>query len=151
MNRARVAALRLLNRRDYTAGELRKKLLEREHPEAEVTSALADLVQQGLVSDRRVAESFVRVSTTIKGRGRHRIERELERRGVDRALIRDVLSRLEVADEQASIRKFLERKHLPARLSPAEHRRIFGQLMRRGFSPDLIAKALRARGYDEES
>ena len=150
MSQARAIALRLLTRRDYTAKELRTKLLDRELPEADVTSVLADLAEAGLVNDRRVAESFVRVASTLKGRGRMRISRELEQRGVDRAVIRDALAKLPIEDETASIRRFLERKHLPARLSPAEHRRVFGQLVRRGFSADLIAKALRRRGSGED-
>ena len=92
----------------------------------------------------------MRVASGVKGRGRLRIARELEQRGVDRAIVRDVLATLPVEDETASIRKMLERKRLPARLSAAEHRRVFGQLLRRGFSADLIAKALRGRGSDEE-
>lgn len=148
MSQARVAALRLLTRRDYTAAELRTKLLEKEHPDAEVAAALDGLTRDGLVNDRRVAVSFVRVASSLKGRGRHRIERELEHRGVDKAIIREAMATLPAADETASIRRFLERKKLPARLSPAEHRRLFGQLMRRGFSADLIAKAI--RGTDEQ-
>ena len=150
MSQARAAALRLLTRRDYTTKELRTKLLEREVPEAEVTSVLTDLTDAGLVNDRRVAESFVRVASTLKGRGRLRISRELEQRGVDRAIIRDALANLPAEDESASIRRFLERKHLPARLSPAEHRRVFGQLIRRGFPADLIAKALKHRTPEDE-
>ena len=151
MSRARVAALRLLTRRDYTTTELRTKLRDREFPEPEVATAIADLAHEGFVNDRRVAESFVRVASNLKGRGRHRIERELEQRGVDRGIIREVLAALPVADETASIRRFLERKRLPARLSPAEHRRTFGQLMRRGFSADLIASALRSRGPEVDT
>ena len=150
MSQARATALRLLTRRDYTAKELRTKLLDRELPETEVTSVLADLAEAGLVNDRRVAESFVRVASTLKGRGRMRISRELEQRGVDRGVIRDALAKLPIEDETASIRRFLERKHLPARLSPTEHRRVFGQLVRRGFSADLIAKSLRGRGSSED-
>ena len=150
MSQARATALRLLTRRDYTAKELRTKLLDRDIPEAEVTSVLADLADAGMVNDRRVAESFVRVASTLKGRGRMRISRELEQRGVDRAIIRDALAALPIEDETASIRRFIERKHLPARLSPAEHRRVFGQLVRRGFSADLIATALRHRSIEDE-
>lgn len=148
MSQARVAALRLLTRRDYTAAELRTKLLDKEHADAEVAAALDGLTRDGLVNDRRVAVSFVRVASSLKGRGRHRIERELEHRGVDKAIIREALATLPAADETASIRRFLERKKLPARLSPAEHRRLFGQLMRRGFSADLIAKAIRGQDTD---
>jgi regulatory protein len=143
VSQARVAALRLLTRREYTAAELRTKLLEREHAEPDVADAIAGLTRDGFVDDRRVAASFVRVAATVKGRGRHRIERELEHRGVDKALIREVLTALPAADEAASIRRFLARKKLPVRLSAAEHRRLFGQLMRRGFSADLIAKAIK--------
>ena len=150
MSQARATALRLLTRRDYTAKELRTKLLDRDLSETEVDSVLADLADEGAVNDRRVAESFVRVASTLKGRGRLRISRELEQRGIDRDIIRDALAALPVADETAAIRRFLERKHLPARLNPAEHRRLFGQLVRRGFSADLIAKALRGRGNSEE-
>jgi len=146
MSQARATALRLLTRRDYTTKELRTKLLDRDLPEAEVTAVLADLADAGVVNDRRVAEAFVRVASTLKGRGRLRISRELEQRGVDRAIIRDALAALPVDDETAAIRRFLDKKHLPVRLSPAEHRRVFGQLVRRGFSADLIAKALRGRG-----
>jgi regulatory protein len=150
MSQARVTALRLLTRRDYTAKELRTKLLERDVPETEVTSVLTDLAEAGVVNDRRVAESFVRVASTLKGRGRLRISRELEQRGIDRGIIRDALAALPADEETAAIRRFLDRKHLPARLSPAEHRRVFGQLVRRGFSADLIAKALRGRGVEDE-
>lgn len=150
MSQARVAALRLLTRRDYTAKELRAKLLDRDVPEAEVAAVLADLAGEGVVNDRRVAESVVRVASTVKGRGRLRISRELEQRGIDRAVIRDALAALPVDDETAAIRRFLDRKHLPARLSPAEHRRVFGQLVRRGFSADLIAKALRGRSIEQD-
>jgi regulatory protein len=148
VSQARVAALRLLTRREYTAAELRTKLLDREYTEPDVADAIAGLTRDGFVDDRRVAASFVRVASTVKGRGRHRIERELEHRGVDKATIREVLSALPAADETASIRRFLARKNLPARLSAAEHRRLFGQLMRRGFSADLIAKAI--KGIDDQ-
>ncbi len=148
---ARVAALRMLTRRDYTAAELRAKLLDREHSASDITAAIADLTRDRFVDDRRVALAFLRVAADLKGRGRHRIERELEHRGVDKAIIREALATLPVTDEIASIRRFLERKHLPDRLSPAEHRRIFGQLMRRGFSADLIATAIRSRATDDDA
>lgn len=143
MSQTRVAALRLLTRRDYTAAELRTKLLAREAPETEVDTVLADLTQAGLLSDRRVAQSHVRVASALKGRGRHRIARELEHRGVDRALIRDTLAELPVETEEDTVRRFLQRKRPPGRLTPADHRRLFGQLLRRGFSADLIAREIR--------
>ena len=149
-SRARATALRLLTRRDYTTKELRTKLLDRELPEDEVTSALADLAAEGIVNDQRVADSFVRVASTVKGRGRLRIARELEQRGVDRAVVREALAGLPTDDEAETLRKLIQRKRIPARLDPAEHRRVFAQLIRRGFSADLIAKALKHREPEDE-
>lgn len=135
----------MLNRRDYTAAELRTKLLDKDYAEDEVTAALDELTRDRFVDDLRVATSFVRVASGIKGRGRHRIARELEHRGVDKAVIAEALQSMPISDEEENIRRFLARKALPARLSPADHRKVFAQLMRRGFSADLIAKAIRSR------
>ena len=142
----RTVALRLLTRRDYSAAELRKKLIERDLDADEVDTALGALTQEGLLNDRRVAAAHVRTASQIKNRGRLRIRRELEARGIDRAIISEVLAELPEADDAAGIEKFLQRKRLPPTLDPAARRRLFGQLMRRGFSADAIAKALRKHG-----
>lgn len=143
MTQTRVAALRMLSRREYTAFELREKLLAKEHTPDDITAALESLAADRLLDDRRVAATFVRVASTLKGRGRLRIARELEARGVAKATIRDVLDGLPIEDEEANIRRFLARKRLPVRLPAADHRRIFGQLIRRGFSADVIARVIR--------
>jgi len=142
----RTVALRLLTRRDYSAAELRKKLIERDLDADEVDTALGALTQEGLLNDRRVAAAHVRTASQIKNPGRLRIRRELEARGIDRAIISEVLAELPEADDAAGIEKFLQRKRLPPTLDPAARRRLFGQLMRRGFSADAIAKALRKHG-----
>lgn len=143
MTKARTAALRMLSRRDYTTAELRDKLLAKEHAPEDVTEALASLAADRLLDDRRVATTFVRVASALKGRGRLRIARELEARGVAKATIREALTSLPTEDEEASIRRFLARKRLSARLTAPEHRRLFAQLIRRGFSADTIARVIR--------
>ncbi len=145
MSQARLAALRLLNRRDYTAAELRDKLTARELPDDDITEALASLAADRLIDDRRVAAAHVRIATSVKGRGRLRIARELEARGIDRALISEALAAVAPDDEAEAIRRFLARKGAPARLPAAEHRRLFAQLLRRGYSADAIAVVFRAR------
>jgi regulatory protein len=149
VTQTRVAALRMLMRRDYTAFELRKKLIDKEHTPEDITAALDSLAADRLLDDRRVAISFVRVSSSLKGRGRLRIARELEVRGVAKDLIREALEALPAEDETESIRRFLARKRLPARLPAADHRRIFGQLIRRGFSADIIARVIREPRDDD--
>lgn len=141
----------LLGRRDYTAAELQNTLSVRGYPDDEVTAAIARLAEDKLIDDRRVAAAFVRTAVQVKGRGRHRIQRELEARGVNRALIQELIASLAPDDEAAAIEQVLARRRTPARPSTAERRRLFQHLLRRGFSVDGISKALRKRcGTGEE-
>jgi regulatory protein len=146
---ARNTALHLLSRRDYTTAELRKKLNDREFPEDEIATALASLAADRLLDDRRVAAAHIRTASRIKHRGRLRIQRELEARGIDRAVIRELILELPAAEESDSIEHFLRRRGVTSRQTAPERRRLFQQLMRRGFGADVIAKALRGRGDDE--
>lgn len=139
----RLAALRLLSRRDYTTAELREKLLAKDHAIDDVATTLDGLRDDGLLDDRKVAANYVRSASTVKGRGRLRIARELEARGVARSLVREALETLPVSDEVDAVRRFLARKRLPTHLAAADHRRVFAQLLRRGFSADVIAQVIR--------
>jgi regulatory protein len=141
-----LAALRLLGRREYTAEELRTRLLDRGYAEAGVALVLSELAADRSLDDRRVAAAHVRTASALKGRGRHRIQRELEARGIARDVIRDVLDAVPAGDEAALVERFLTRKRLPARLGPAERRRLFQQLLRRGFPTEAIVAALKRRG-----
>jgi regulatory protein len=140
-----VAALRMLTRRDYTASELRTKLLAKEHTADDITAALESLTTDGFLDERRVAASHVRVASSVKGRGRLRIARELEARGLSKAVIREALEALPPEDEADTIRRFIARKNLPRHVPAPDHRRLFAQLLRRGFSADAIARVIRER------
>src|SRR5215211_1059950 len=76
----RGAALRLLGRREYTRTELRTRLLEKGYDQRLVDEALDQLAADKWLDDRRVAAAHVRTSSRLKGRGRRRIQRELEHR-----------------------------------------------------------------------
>jgi regulatory protein len=141
----RIAALRLLSRRDHTSAELRRKLLDRGYADERAEHTVRQLTEERLLDDRRVAASHVRTASGVKGRGRLRIARELEARGVDPAIARDALAGLDADDDAAALERVLSRKRLPAHLSMADRRRIFQQLLRRGFSAELIARALHKR------
>jgi regulatory protein len=146
---ARSLALRLLGRRDYTAAELRQKLIDRETAPDDADAVIAQLTADGLVDDRRAAAAHVRTAAGLKLRGRGRIARELAARGVDAEVAGEALGALPPDTDAEAIARILARKRLPARLDPAERRRIFQHLLRRGFSADAIARALRDRGRDE--
>ena len=142
----RAVALRLLGRRDYTSAELRKKLLARDADERDVDTVLTALRDEGLLSDRRAGAAHVRTAVAVKLRGRNRVARELAARGIDQDVARELLASMPPESEAEAIAAVLARKRLPARLSPADRRRIFQHLVRRGFSAGAIQRALRERG-----
>jgi len=146
---ARAAALALLARRDYSAAELAEKLEARGHAAGEIQEALASLGEGGLIDDRRVAEAHARTASRVKGRGRYRVGRELQARGIAKDIIEQVLAGIDPEEESAAIKQVLARKRWPARPTLADRRRMFQHLLRRGFSADVISRALGGRMEEE--
>jgi len=85
----------LLARREHSRRELRDKLLSRNFSPADVDSALARLIEEGLLSDARFAEAYI-ASCVRKGHGPTRIRRELEERGVPGVIIDEHFEMIEV-------------------------------------------------------
>ena len=147
---ARAAALRLLGRRDYTVGEMREKLAARGCGADDITTTIEALAAEGLLDDRRVAAAHLRTAARVKGRGRLRIARELAARGIAPDIVDETVASLSDEEEASAVERLLVRKRLPRRMSMPERRRLFQQLLRRGFRADVIAKVLRIR-QDGES
>jgi regulatory protein len=149
MDKTRTAALRMLSRRDHTAAELRRKLADADHDPEDINRVIDALRAAGAIDDRRVAEAYVRTASRVKGRGRLRIVQELQARGVDRALAEETAAAIPEDDETAAIERILSRKRVPARLDAGTRRRLFQQLLRRGFPAHLIARALKKSGHGQ--
>jgi regulatory protein len=134
----------MLGRRDLTRAEIRMRLLERGHDQEAVETALERLADGQLLDDRRTALAHVRTASRVKGRGRLRIQRELEARGISKALAREALDQISPDDDAALIARFVARKAGRAGSdTPAGRRRLLQQLLRRGFSAETISKALK--------
>ncbi|WP_192035398.1 regulatory protein RecX [Halomonas sp. YLGW01] len=88
-------AIRLLARREYSRHELESRLTAKGHTPAEVAACLDALVEQGLQSDARFAEHFVR-SRIQRGQGPRKVRAELDQRGVGRETVDEALNDAEV-------------------------------------------------------
>ena len=86
----RRAAMDLLARREHGRVELARKLRQRGAPPDLIEQALDRLCEQGLLSESRYLESFVR-SRANAGYGPLRIREELAQRGLPRADIEQAL------------------------------------------------------------
>ena len=141
-------ALHLLGRRELSVYQLRERLREREHADQDVERAITLLIESGALNDRRVADAYVRTALGVKGRGRLRIQRELQEIGIDKEVAAEALAEaFGAVDERALIAQALKKKlRGKTRLAtPADYARVYQFLMRQGFSPAAVNAAL--RGY----
>ena len=82
MSRVYELAVQLLARREHSTKELQRKLSQREFTEQESNDVLNLLQQQGLQSDDRFTEQYVRMRRN-RGYGPMKIQAELRERGID--------------------------------------------------------------------
>jgi regulatory protein len=144
---ARLAAMDLLARREHARAELRDKLLARDFPADEVAAALEALAAEGLQSDARFVEAFVR-SRLGRGQGPLRILAELRQRAVAPELVDGALAGAGV-DWTALARAARERRFGPGCPADwAERARQARFLAQRGFSSEQVRGAL---GADDDN
>ena len=83
---ARLAAIQLLSRREHSCQELKQKLKNKGFNAPLIDKITEDLKQEGLLSDKRFAESYTRWRIN-KGYGPVRISYELKQRGASEEII----------------------------------------------------------------
>jgi regulatory protein len=146
-------ALHLLSRRELTVAECRARLLARGHSEDKVEAAIEHLLETGGLDDMRVAKAVARTAAEVKGRGRLRVLRELNARGVDREVAAEAVGEVfGEMDERSLVSKALQKK-LRGRQKPAdraEYARLYQYLLRQGFTPDVVMAALRKLRLDKD-
>ena len=121
--RAKRRAMNLLKSREYTVRQLHDKLRDGGYPEKSIEQALDYVAGFHYTDDLRYAAAFIR--NHEGNRSRRRIEQDLAGRGIDR----DVLERAWGEWEAEGG-------------SQDERQRMYGFLMRRGFSAELVRRAV---------
>lgn len=137
----RQAAIRLLARREHSQQELRRKLTAKGFEAQQVDELIARLLQEGLLSDARFTESFVR-SRADRGWGPLRIRAQLQERGVGEELI-DAFIDERAGHWQETVRAVRAKRFgesPPAR--PQERAKQIRFLQYRGFTADQIRDVL---------
>jgi len=146
--RAFALSLDMLARAPRSARELRRKLLLKGEPEADVDATIERLTAAGLLDDATYARAFVRSKVSSQGFSRRRLLHELAKRGVARdvadAAIVEVLHDDDV-DESANIERVARKKLRTLRDLDEEtrERRLFSYLARRGYDVDEVRAVMR--------
>ena len=142
------AALRALTRRAHARHDLRRRLLQKQHPPAAVDAALDRLSAVGLLDDTRFAVDYAAAKAT-RGRGPARLVNDLLAQGVERRVAEDAVRTAlasEDVDPAAAVRALAEKRARQlAGLAPAvRKRRLVAFLVRRGFGGQEVRAVVEA-------
>ncbi len=136
------AALRALARRAHARFDLRRRLLQKQHPPGAVDAALERLDSAGLLDDARFAADYA-AAKARRGRGPSRLVRDLQAQGIDRRLAEDAVRTslaAEGVDPADAVRALAEKRarQLAGLPAPVRKRRLVAFLTRRGFGGSEI-------------
>ncbi len=152
--RAEKRALHLLEKRDYTAAGLQRKLTEGGYSEEIAKAAVEVMKSYRYLDDTRYADQYIRCYTGRKTR--RSICAKLAEKGIAKDVIESAYASFDEegneADEESMAVELLKKRHYDGRfLEKKEMDRHIAFLMRRGFSISCIKKAfaILQSEYDE--
>lgn len=140
MKRARERVIYLLKASDKTEQELRQKLKEGYYPQEAIDYAIGFLKEYKYIDDERYGERYVEFHSERKSR--RQIQYELQKKGLDKEVISDILEEHPI-DEEAQVLAYLEKKRKNiSELDQKERSKIMAALGRKGFSFEVVNRAL---------
>ena len=141
--RAKMRAMHLLEQGDRTRKDLEEKLLKSGYPLNAVDEALAYVESYHYIDDKRYALSYILSQKEKKGKAR--IQMELRRKGVSQEDIDQAFAETEEETDPTEVIRELIRKKKRGEepMEEKEKSRLYGFLMRRGFSSSDIQSVLR--------
>lgn len=145
------SAMYSLDLRDHSEREIRQKL-SRKYDEQSVDTAVAKLLDLGLVNDRRYAELLARELFERKKYGKNRVKSELFRKGIDSDIINEVLDSYEEENEPDNVQRIvdiIEKKYYNKLIDEKSRQKVVAALVRLGYSFSDIRQAMSEFSSDE--
>lgn len=143
--RAKLRAMHLLQKKEYTVAQLKEKLSQGFYPPQAVEAALDYVASFHYTDDLRYALQYITFHED--NRSKLRIEQDLAGKGISRDTIAEAWQAWEeqggAQDEVQMMQKLLEKRHFnPEEADFAERQKQAAFLMRKGFSTENIRKIL---------
>ena len=143
---AYVAALRMLGGRELSERQVRQRLARRGYDADEIDAAITRLVRDRSLDDERAARAMAHAETSLKKRGRGRVQQRLQAAGIASAVAqRAIQETFQTIDADALLDAALQ-KRLRGREQIADERefqRLYRYLVGQGFEPDRVLSLLR--------
>ena len=142
VKRAKLRAINLLTKKDYTEKGLRKKLAEGYYDEKQINSAIDYLKSYGYLDDIRYVKNYF--SVYISSQPKNKIIRKLLEKGIDKELIESLIEEIyeeekelsNLPDEMEMGRKLLAKKKYDLCANAKDRQKAFGYLLRNGIEKE---------------
>lgn len=148
--RAKLRAMNLLKSREYTEKQLGDKLRDGGYPEPVVQQAMEYVKAFHYIDDLRYAESYL--STFADRKSLRRMEQDLQQKGISRPVLEQAVAAWQQEGGQDELQmacRLLEKKHYDREsCDRKEKQKLYNFLMYKGFSAEVIRRALNADGEE---
>ena len=142
--RAKLRAMNLLQKRQYTEKQLTDKLKEGFYPDKIIEEAITYVKSFRYLDDFQYALDYITYHETSKSK--KKITYDLLQKGISGDMINQAFDEWRAMggrqDETEMIRDLLEKKHYRYDCEPKEKHRIYAFLLRKGFSMENVNKVL---------
>lgn len=138
----------LLEKRDYTSHELRKKLLEGKYPDTVIDRTIAKLTDYGFINDLSYATRYI--ECYISRKSVNAIKQSLYVKGIKSDIFDAAYNKTKaegiVQNEEELIKKLLVKRHFYDKdVDAKEYAKQYNYLASKGFSGSAIRKVLKEK------
>lgn len=149
VKRAYSAALNLLGYRARSTVEVEQRLQQRDFGERAIAQTIKRLLREGYLNDTSFGEAWVESRQRASPRSTRALRYELRRKGVEAAVIDEVLATVDIDEEDAAWRAIEPKLDRWRNLEQMQFRqKVSGFLARRGFNHE-VARAAIERAWEE--
>jgi regulatory protein len=139
-------AYRYLGFRNRSVKEMRDYLTRKNASEEIIEKVIDSLLEKNFLNDKEFARAFVRSRSRLKPKGKTLLKIELGQKGIAQETIAEVLDELqeELPNELEQAKQLLAKRfsQLSGKSREEIYRKAGGLLSRRGFSWDIVKKAI---------
>jgi regulatory protein len=141
--KARQAALRRLDRRECSTGDISQALKRNGFTTEIIAETVQELVDQKLIDDQKYSRILVR-EQTLRGKGPNWIRMKLKTKGIsaERKEVEALIEHAANTSELAVAQSVISKRYPLASSDPAIARKAIQTLLRRGFSYDVARQAI---------
>ena len=144
-NRAYLAGLKMLARRELSEMQVRRRL-RRSYAPDDIDVAVKRLRGEGAIDDGRTARAIARTAVSTRGHGKRRVRMQVDAAGIDRAIASAAVDEVFNEIDMNALLQAAVTRRLRGRAGVADDReaaRLFRYLIGQGFDADRVAEALR--------